>query len=203
VRSPSVRVVGFAAARETGRLVLRANVALLILLTEYYQLANCSSHLEDKISLSERKPTKPDWRKAMNPTPFAILGLSLFMGPALAQTSPATAVPPATESAAKAAFGVLPGRWVRVQGGYVITINSVDADGRLDASYANPRPLPFHTAVATSDGNSLKLFFELRAAGYNGSTHTLSYDAANDRLTGVYDQVVVKQKFDVVFVRDK
>jgi len=139
----------------------------------------------------------------MKPTLFAILGLSLFMSPALAQTSPATSVPPATESATRAAFGALPGRWVRVQGGYVITINSVDADGRLDASYANPRPLPFHTAVATSDGNSLKLFFELRAAGYNGSTYTLSYHAANDRLTGVYDQVVVKQKFDGVFVRDK
>jgi len=141
----------------------------------------------------------------MNPMPFVILGLSLFMTPALAQTqlSPATSVPPARESAASAAFGVLPGRWVRVQGGYVITINSVDADGRLDASYANPRPLPFHTAVASSDGNSLKLFFELRAAGYNGSTYTLSYDAANDLLTGIYDQVVVKQKFEVVFVRSK
>jgi hypothetical protein len=139
----------------------------------------------------------------MKPTLFAILGLSLFMCPALAQTSPATSVPPAPESTTRAAFGALPGRWVRVQGGYVITINSVDADGRLDASYANPRPLPFHTAVATSDGNSIKLFFELRAAGYNGSTYTLSYDAANDRLTGVYDQVVVKQKFDVIFVRDK
>jgi len=139
--------------------------------------------------------------KAMNPMPFAIVGLSLFINPALAQTRPPPA--PATESAAKAAFGVLPGRWVRLQGGYVITIKSVDADGRLDASYANPRPLPFHTAVASSDGNSLKLFFELRAAGYNGSTYTLSYDAANDRLTGIYDQVVVKQKFEVVFVRSK
>jgi len=141
----------------------------------------------------------------MNRVPFAIFGLSLFIIPAWAQTqlSPATPVPPATESAAKAAFGVLPGRWVRVEGGYVITINSVDADGRLDASYANPRPLPFHTAVATSDGNGLKLFFELRAAGYGGSTYTLTYDAANDRLTGVYDQVVVKQKFEVVFVRSR
>ena len=141
----------------------------------------------------------------MNPMPFVIVVLSLFINPALAQTQlpPPTSVPLATESAGKAAFGVLSGRWVRVQGGYVITINSVDADGRLDASYANPRPLPFHAAVATSDGNSLKLFFELRAAGYNGSTYTLSYDAANDRLTGVYDQVVVKQKFEVVFVRSK
>jgi hypothetical protein len=57
--------------------------------------------------------------------------------------------------------------------------------------------------VASRDGNPLKLHFELRASGYNGSTYTLSYDAANDRLTGVYNQVVVKQKFDVVFVRDK
>jgi hypothetical protein len=92
---------------------------------------------------------------------------------------------------------------VRLQGGYVITIRAVDADGKLDASYANPRPLPFHVAVASRDGNPLKLHFELRASGYNGSTYTLSYDAANDRLTGVYNQVVVKQKFDVVFVRDK
>jgi hypothetical protein len=143
--------------------------------------------------------------KAMNRVPFAIIGLSLSIIPAWAQTqlSPPTPVPPATESAAKATFGVLSGRWVRVQGGYVITINSVDVDGRLDASYANPRPLPFHTAVATSDGSNLKLFFELRAAGYGGSTYTLTYDAANDRLTGVYDQVVVKQKFEVVFVRSR
>ena len=60
-----------------------------------------------------------------------------------------------------------------------------------------------HVAVSSRDGNALKLLFELRAGGYNGSTYTLSYDAANDRLIGVYDQVVVKQKFDVVFVRDK
>ena len=80
---------------------------------------------------------------------------------------------------------------------------AVDADGKLDASYANPRPLPFYIAVASRDGNAIKLLFELRAGGYNGSTYTLSYDATNDRLTGVYDQVVVKQKFDVAFVRDK
>jgi hypothetical protein len=57
-------------------------------------------------------------------------------------------------------------------------------------------------AVASKDGNVLKLFFELRAGGYNGSTYRLRYDAANDRLTGIYDQVVVKQTFEVVFVRD-
>ena len=131
--------------------------------------------------------------------PSVIFCFFLIMNPALAQQpSPATSGSPSTEST----FDALPGRWVRLQGGYVITIRAVDADGKLDASYANPRPLPFHTAVASKDGNVLKLFFELRAGGYNGSTYTLRYDSANDRLTGVYDQVVLKQTFDVVFVRD-
>jgi hypothetical protein len=49
----------------------------------------------------------------------------------------------------------------------------------------------------------LRLFFELRASGYNGSTYTLTYDAANDRLKGIYDQVVAKQKFEVTFIRAK
>jgi hypothetical protein len=132
--------------------------------------------------------------------PSAILCLFLITNPALAQQpAPAASGSPSVESA----FSALPGRWVRLQGGYVITIRAVDADGKLDASYANPRPLPFHTAVASKDGNVLKLLFELRAGGYNGSTYNLRYDAANDRLTGVYDQVVVKQTFEVVFVRDK
>jgi hypothetical protein len=141
----------------------------------------------------------PDRTKHMKLIPSLIFCLFLIMNPALAQqSSPAAPGAPSIESA----FGALPGRWVRLQGGYVITIRAVDADGKLDASYANPRPLPFHTAVASKDGNVLKLFFELRAGGYNGSTYRLRYDAANDRLTGIYDQVVVKQTFEVVFVRD-
>ena len=118
-------------------------------------------------------------------------------GVALAQSPPV----PATNSAP--AFSVLVGRWTRTQGPYVISINAVDDSGRLDASYANPKLLPFYRAEATRDGNALKLYFELRAAGYGGSTYTLNYDAASDSLRGVYDQVVVKQKFDVVFNRTK
>ena len=137
----------------------------------------------------------------MYPIQFVMLCLFLTVNPALAQQPSATS--PATPLPVESVFDKLLGRWVRLQGGYVITIRAVDADGKLDASYANPRPLPFHVAVASRDGNALKLLFEFRAGGYNGSTYTLSYDAANDRLTGVYDQVVVKQKFDVVFVRDK
>ena len=59
----------------------------------------------------------------------------------------------------------------------------------------------FACAAIPRDGNALRLFFELRAGEYGGSTYTLNYDAASDTLRGVYDQVVVKQKFDVVFKR--
>ena len=111
--------------------------------------------------------------------------------------------PPVAPAPASLSFGVVVGQWARTEGPYVININSVDVNGKLDASYANPRPLPFHTAEVVRDGNGLKLVFELRAAGYGGSTYTLNYDAASDSLRGVYDQVVVKQKFDVVFRRTK
>ena len=118
--------------------------------------------------------------------------------PSAAPTSPAAAA-----SGPQEAFGVLLGRWVRPDGGYVISVKAVDAGGKLDASYANPSPLPFYTAKVTRDGGALKLFFELRAGGYNGSTYTLNYDAASDQLKGVYYQAVARQKFEVVFTRAK
>jgi hypothetical protein len=98
-------------------------------------------------------------------------------------------------------FAVLKGRWVRPDGGYVIDIRAVAADGQLDAAYANPRPLPFARAVAMLDGKTLKLFLELRAGGYNGSTYTLQYDPADDTLRGEYFQAVAQQKFAVRFHR--
>ena len=100
-------------------------------------------------------------------------------------------------------FATLPGRWVRPDGGYVINIKGVDASGKLDATYANPNPLTFSRAEATRDGNTIKLFFELRAGGYNGSTYTLTYDPASDTLKGVYFQAIAQQKFDIYFMRYK
>src|SRR3954451_18303620 len=125
-------------------------------------------------------------------------GISLF--PAQAELLSGTPAASST-SASPTAFAALPGRWVRPDGGYVITIKSVDANGKLDASYANPNPLPFHTATATNDCGALKLVFELQAGGYNGSIYTLTYDVTGDRLQGTYYQAVAKQTFEVVFGR--
>ena len=144
----------------------------------------------------------------MKRTYLAVMSLALATSiyPALAQAqqpSAAPASPAAVPSGPQAAFSVLPGRWVRPDGGYVISIRGVDPGGRLDASYANPAPLPFYTAEVNKDGDALKVFFELRAGGYNGSTYTLAYDAASNELKGVYYQAVARQKFEVVFVRAK
>ena len=102
-------------------------------------------------------------------------------------------------------YGVLRGRWVRPDGGYQISIRNADADGKLDALYANPyaRPnaLPFARAEATRDGATITAHFELRAGGYNGSTYTLRYDPADGLLKGVYYQAVAQQKYEVYFVR--
>jgi hypothetical protein len=98
---------------------------------------------------------------------------------------------------------ILLGNWVRPDGGYTITIRGVDTSGKLQASYANPTPLPFSKAEASREGKTVKLFFELRAAGYNGSTYTLTYDAASDRLVGVYFQAVQRKEFEVFFQRAK
>jgi len=98
-------------------------------------------------------------------------------------------------------FDVLKGNWVRPDGGYRIAITGVGANGELEASYFNPKPLPFAKAQAAREGSTLRASFELRAGGYGGSTYELAYDPASDRLTGTYYQAVAKQKFDVYFVR--
>jgi len=134
-----------------------------------------------------------------------VLGLAIALAPigvAKAQdTTPATKGMAAPSVAEKTNFDVLRGAWVRPDGGYVIVIKSIATNGRLEAMYFNPNPLPFSKAQAALEGMTLRAFFELQAGGYGGSTYELTYDPASDRLKGIYYQAVAKQRFDVYFVR--
>jgi hypothetical protein len=56
-------------------------------------------------------------------------------------------------------------------------------------------------AEASQTGETLKVFIELRDTNYPGSTYTLTYNAANDRLEGIYFQAVQKENFTVEFRR--
>lgn len=119
---------------------------------------------------------------------LAILAVGLLSPPAIA---------------ADASFGPLKGRWLRPDGGYVLEIREIRADGGMDVAYLNPRPIHVGFAKATHEGSKLKVFVELQAPNYPGSTYTLTYDPKRDELQGVYFQAVQKQNFDVVFVRAK
>lgn len=109
----------------------------------------------------------------------------------------------ASRVAAPNSMESLRGRWIRPDGGYGLVIRNVGTDGQLEAMYFNPKPLPFAKAQATRDGSTLRVFLELQAGGYNGSTYELTYDPGADRLKGVYFQAVAKQRYDVHFERPK
>ena len=100
-------------------------------------------------------------------------------------------------------FQTLNGRWLRPDGGYILEIRAVDPSGKIAAVYLNPKPINIAKAETTRDGSTLKVFVELRAPNYPGSTYTLTYDSKQDQLKGIYFQAVQQQSFNVFFVRMK
>jgi hypothetical protein len=132
----------------------------------------------------------------------AVLLAMILTGTATAQRLPQAGAAGSAAGATTAAdFESLVGAWVRPDGGYLILIRKVAADGTLEAMYFNPNPLPFEKARASRDGAVVRLAFELQAGGYSGSTYQLTYDRASDRLSGTYYQAVARQSFAVTFAR--
>jgi len=96
-------------------------------------------------------------------------------------------------------FQPLIGRWRRPDGGYVIEIRGIDADGKVDAGYFNPRPINVARAEASRDVDGLKIFVELQDVGYPGATYSLIYNPRQNVLEGLYYQPAAGQTFEVVF----
>ena len=115
--------------------------------------------------------------------------------------SVATAVLSSAAEPLAADFDSLVGRWQRPDGGYVLEIQKVEADGKAAVRYYNPRPINVSRAEASGADAHVKIFVELRDAGYPGSTYTLVHEPEKDILLGVYYQAVAGQYFEVVFVR--
>jgi hypothetical protein len=108
-----------------------------------------------------------------------------------------------TSTNVKPDFQKLAGRWVRPDGGYVIEIRNVDAHGKAEAAYFNPRPINVSRAEISDDGTVLKLFVELWDDNYPGSNYNLTYDPEQDILYGIYYQAQMGQNFEVMFTRQK
>ncbi len=73
----------------------------------------------------------------------------------------------------------------------------------MTATYFNPRPINVSQATVGRKEGVITLFVELRDVNYPGSTYTLVFDPAADRLKGTYFQAVMKQTYEVEFVRAK
>jgi hypothetical protein len=108
---------------------------------------------------------------------------------------------PATSASEQPGAQRLIGRWVRPDGGYVLDVRDTVKDGSLKAAYFNPRPINVAKAEWHQKDGTLAVFVELRDVNYPGSTYTLQYDPASDRLKGTYYQAVEKQTYQIEFAR--
>ena len=95
------------------------------------------------------------------------------------------------------------GRWIRPDGGYVIHVREIKPDGSVEAGYFNPKEIKVSEANVSVWKGFNKLFIKQDDKGYPGSTYTLYYYAEKDHLAGFYCQAVVKETFEVLFVRKK
>lgn len=104
--------------------------------------------------------------------------------------------------ASKVDLQFLKGRWLRPDGGYVIEIRQVDADGQLDARYFNPNPIRVVAARATKEGAAVKLYLELNDVNYPGCKYNLTYLPEQRQLVGTYFQAAMGQTYEVAFERE-
>lgn len=149
--------------------------------------------------LDRRRSGRPRWRRS------SLVGLSIALGIAILVSAlvlrGGVPVFSATTRVAESQLSALNGRWLRPDGGYVLEIRGAEASGAIEAAYLNPRPINVARADVAREGAALKVFVELRAPGYPGSTYTLVYDPNRDQLAGTYFQAALGQSFDVFFTR--
>jgi hypothetical protein len=110
---------------------------------------------------------------------------------------------PLVKGGGKNQYQLLEGKWVRPDGGYVLQLRNVESNGALKASYYNPKSINVGTSNWKADDGNLTVFVELRDINYQGSTYTLQYDPASDRLKGKYFQAPTGMTYEVEFYRVK
>lgn len=97
----------------------------------------------------------------------------------------------------------LAGRWVRPDGGYILELREFGKDGTMKATYFNPGSVKVFRAEWSRREGRINLYIELRDANYPGSFYRLRYDPGTDRLPGIYFQAMVRETYDIEFMRSK
>jgi len=147
---------------------------------------------------------EPHWFSLLLRIPFVILTMAACQSDSGTQdkTAPENqAVSDKSGEVLTLDYGVIVGRWLRPDGGYVIEIQKVDMNGQITAAYYNPRLINISQALAAQKDGKIHIFIELRDVGYPGATYSLTYEKSSDVLKGLYYQPAAGQTFDVQFVR--
>jgi len=105
-----------------------------------------------------------------------------------------------TTAITKMSADTLVGRWLRPDGNYVIQINNITENKKIEAQYFNPNPINIARAEIIPDSD-LRIFIEFDDRGYEGSSYDLKYDPLNDALIGAYFQATYGQTYQIGFVR--
>lgn len=132
--------------------------------------------------------------------------------PAAKQEAAAPAVPaaqpktpagaPAQAADASALLSKAKGRWIRPDGGYLLTIGEIAADGRAEVGYFNPNPVNVAWGTVKNEGGAVKIQVELRDRNYPGCLYKLTYVPEKEQLAGTYFQAQMQETYDIVFVRE-
>ncbi|MHC5061299.1 MAG: hypothetical protein ACYTFK_09480 [Planctomycetota bacterium] len=93
------------------------------------------------------------------------------------------------------------GQWVRGSGSYVLDIQKVRSNGKIDASYLNPKSINISRANVSIEAGKINLFVELLDSYYPSSYYTLTYDPQKDLLVGIYHHLGIRQNISVSFSR--
>lgn len=123
----------------------------------------------------------------------------LLWQPQAGAPAPATVTAPA----APPELAALVGNWIRPDGGYVLSVGGIEADGTVNLAYFNPRPIRVGRAEARVEDGAAHLFVEFDDRDYPGSTYTLRHDPASDQLVGIYYQAVQRASYEVAFARQR
>lgn len=94
------------------------------------------------------------------------------------------------------------GEWLRPDGNYVLILEKFSPDSTVVARYLNPRPIHIsETRWKTQDGY-IYFYIKFDDEGYPGSYYSLGYLPEEDKLYGIYYQVMMRQQYEVEFVRN-
>jgi len=98
----------------------------------------------------------------------------------------------------------LTGKWMRADGTYLLTIDKIYPNGLIDAHYFNPASIYIkESKIRLIDNNQIEIFIKFQDKRYPGSYYQLVYDQMNNILKGIYYHAILKQSFNIYFIKLK